>query len=209
MTNQVQRFLSPAYSILLGGLKHSGKTSVGQQLSSMLKADWVDLDDVITKTYLGRTGDTIPDGVFPPRHMVSTLGAEGFQALEAEVLHGFLAQKSEQADDRMPDAGLQLLSLGGGTLSNPRIHSTITTYKPGILFIDGDEEVLYGRIRDGGLPAFLEGDDPRERWSRIYARRRRDARRLADMIIEVKDESIDDIVQKCLITLEEYIHGRK
>ncbi|MBI9100375.1 MAG: shikimate kinase, partial [Spirochaetaceae bacterium] len=86
--------------IILAGIKHSGKSTIGWNLSAHLNLYFADLDDLIlrdTEKY-----ETV-------RQLYRELGAEGFQRQEKESLKLFLQTYENKSF---------VLSLGGGTIEN-------------------------------------------------------------------------------------------
>ena len=85
--------------LYLGGIKHSGKTSIGERLSSRLALPFYDLDALILKRIPSRC--TI-------RSFYAIYGKELFQLAELLSLQQLLLSLSERA----------IISLGGGACIN-------------------------------------------------------------------------------------------
>jgi len=140
------------YRIILAGIKHSGKSTIGWNLSSKLGVFFADLDDLILRE--NDQYDTI-------RELFRDLGADGFKEKEFNSLKRFLLVNRNNSF---------VLSLGGGTIENAGalelLQNDVTTY-----FLDARCDDLYKRIVKGGIPPFLEGDDPYRNFKEMYERR--------------------------------------
>lgn len=151
--------------IVLVGLKHTGKSTVGRELAALLSAPFVDTDDVIARLS-GKTARELHD--------------EGGWPLMAEW-------ETRACEETASIEGPFVVATGGGLADNPgaaRVLGETGT----IVFLDTDFETLYARIlesakRDGRMPSFLSGDDPRGEFARIFARRRESYATMADVRI--------------------------
>lgn len=140
------------HKIIISGIKHSGKSTIGWRLSSKLGIFFADLDDLILKD--NRQYRTIRD-------LYRDLGADGFKEREFKSLKHFLKTNNHHPF---------VLSLGGGTIENAQalelLKSDVTTY-----FLDAKCDDLFSRIIKGGIPPFIEGDDPYQNFVEMYDRR--------------------------------------
>lgn len=159
------------YRIILSGIKHSGKSTVGWALASRLRIYFADLDDLILR-------DTQKYASI--RNLYKEEGKSGFQKREAESLnHFFMTTRGKSF----------VLSLGGGTVENREAfhmlkHSDVSSY-----YLDASEEDLYQRIMHGGIPPFLEGENPVAIFSELYRRRSDLYLKWADHIIDTRGKT--------------------
>ncbi|TVR02733.1 MAG: shikimate kinase [Spirochaetaceae bacterium] len=159
--------------IYLMGVKHSGKSTLGELLAERLDRAFLDLDTTIMDLYAR-------DSFGPPasvREIYEQLGPAGFQELEAEAA----AVIAHPATLRTPD----VVALGGGTIDNkPAMQRLADT---GIfLYLLQNEEVLFRRIVRRGIPPFLQGDDPRAAFAELFRRRDAAYRARADQIVDIQ-----------------------
>jgi len=165
--------------IILSGIKHSGKSTIGWDISSKLGLYFADLDDLILRD----------SGKYKTvRELYRELGPEGFQKQEAESLEHFLKANKNKSF---------VLSLGGGTIENSMALKLISDDSVDTFFLDADSSELYKRIVKGGIPPFLEGDDPFRNFEIMYNRRSALYRDWADHIINtrgLKPFDIADII---------------
>jgi shikimate kinase len=161
--------------IILAGIKHSGKSTIGWELSSRLGLYFADLDDLILRDAQKYT--TV-------RELYRDLGAEGFKNQEYVSLNHFLKVNINKSF---------VLSLGGGTIENPAAIELLKDGNIDSFFLDAESEVLYKRIIRGGIPPFLEGDDPLQKFEEMYYRRSKMYRNWADHQINTRNLKPKDI----------------
>lgn len=148
-------------SLILLGLKHSGKTTLGILAARHWNTAFRDLDDWLL--------NKAKQEIIPPPESCRDLYRRSpglFQQYEA-------AAAAEAA--ALMEAKPLILSLGGGAVENPPVMGLLEEQaRRGLLiriYLMEEEEVLYGRIAAGGIPPFLEGPDPRQAWHSLYLRR--------------------------------------
>lgn len=148
-------------SLVLMGLKHSGKTTLGNLAAKRWNAPFRDLDDWLLGLACKEL-DPPPDSCRDLYRRNSGL----FQKFEA------LAAK--EASILMQEKAI-VLSLGGGAGENLAVTALLREQalqdRLVRVYLMEDEEVLYRRISSGGIPPFLESDDPRQAWHRLYLKR--------------------------------------
>jgi shikimate kinase len=140
------------------GMKHCGKTTLGRMLAARRGEAFIDLDEAAEEFAARQWGRRLS-----VREVYRAGGKEAFQALEAEVLRKIAA-------DFSGEKSAVVLALGGGTIENAAGLAAIEN-RGVFVFLDEDEEVLFARIASSGIPPFLEGDDPRAAFHRLYAAR--------------------------------------
>ena len=170
-----------ARPIVLLGIKHSGKSSLGRRLARALTRNFADTDEEI----LGRAAEKrlpvaggMPGVVTSVRELYRALGVDGFSALETEALGALLKQR-----------GLVIAS-GGGLADNS---DALKLLGDGVLsvFLDAPESLLYERVIKQGIPPFLDPTDPAGSFSILYSRRRAVYSGVADIHLELGDMDID------------------
>ena len=130
-------------NIVICGIKHCGKTSVGKEIAAVLDIKFVDSDDLIVKKDGGRRS---------VREIFAAEGEEFFRKMEAGVLSDIA-----NSSDRM------VVALGGGALSNPFVNDE-TKEKLGFkVWLDTDDKIAFKRIIKKGLPPFLQNTPDPER----------------------------------------------
>lgn len=145
--------------IILVGMKHSGKTTIGKQLASQSNSLFIDTDDLI-KDLSG----------FSARELYDTGGVDAFKQKEAEACT-YIAQNQESIYKNKK----LIIATGGGLADNPQA-ITILKNIGVIILLDAPFETLFSRImesakRDGRLPTFLQGEDPEKLFLQLYQQR--------------------------------------
>lgn len=175
--------------IILLGIKHCGKSTLGQLLSKQFKCPFFDTDDVITEM----TGKT-------PREIYQQQGAEAFMEAEAracDYLGRYLASLGEDE---------YVIATGGGICNNQQALDSL--HKLGFfLFLEVPEKVAAQRIideiqwEDGvmkNLPAYIEQENPSSPddvariFSRFYQQRSSQYRKLAQITCNLKGETPEE-----------------
>lgn len=159
--------------IVLMGIKHSGKSTLGSMLAKELNIPFGDLDNLLENQYQG-------DGSVSFREIYKELGEEGFRELEYRAVQNFDVTKEG------------VLALGGGTVENSRAIELIKEAEI-LVFLDVKESVLFERIKKRGIPPFLLAS-PETLFHELFIRRRKLYTDIADIILELKDESIETVL---------------
>lgn len=141
--------------LILMGLKHCGKSSLGSRLAEALALPFYDLDDLILE-------DISSAGYTSVRELYRTAGRSKFQEYELSA-----AKKLA----RIMDTAAVVAALGGGTIENREALELLSSRAP-LLYLQVEEDELFRRISASGIPPFLEGErTPEELFSELYARR--------------------------------------
>ena len=160
--------------IVLMGIKHSGKSSLGKMAAAALDLPFSDLDDLLEEQYS-------KERLFSFRELYTKLGEAGFRDLETKAVKS-ISIKSEG-----------ILALGGGTIEN--ISAMKTVKKAALLvFLDIKEEILFKRIKENGFPPFLE-KSPEKLFHKLFVKRRTLYSEAADITLKLTNESPGDILQ--------------
>ena len=184
---------SPASSsIILMGMKHSGKSTHGARLSRLLECDFADLDEIAERAYDPRRSKSC-------REIYAQHGKEFFTELETRAANE-LAERLLRA--RM------VAALGGGTVENEAAMELLRG-RGVMVYLADSEERLFARIMETGTPAFLPPDDPRGGFSRLFARRSEAYARYAEVVIDIVGKEVEEAFAGLLSGLAEsgYIEG--
>ena len=145
-------------SIILIGMKSSGKTTVGRILAHRLCLRFTDLDAEVERRYLEQTGEKLLFREIFKRH-----GGAYFRTLETAALQALAAAHSERPI---------VLATGGG-LPLAEENRPLLKGMGTIVFLDVAQEVLLPRIVSGGVPAFFPyPEDPARSLAELLAVRR-------------------------------------
>lgn len=155
------------------GLMATGKSAVGASLAARLGWPFTDTDQLIVAKH-GRIST-----------IFSQQGEQAFRTLEAQVVAGALSDAPAE----------QVISLGGGAVLD---HGTQTLLAGArVVFLDADLATVRRRItRDRSRP--LLAGDPVEAWSRMDRERRPVYERLADVVLDTRGRTIDQLVAELI-----------
>ncbi len=168
--------------IVIMGIKHSGKTSLGKLLAKDLNLPFLDLDNLLEKQYS-------KEGILNFRELYLKLGESGFRKLETAALNNIAIEQKG------------VLALGGGTIDNSEAMG-IAQKAEFLVFLDAEEQILYKRIKRNGFPSFLE-ESPEKLFSELFKRRRLLYKNIATITISITKESPEEILQILLKKIEE------
>ncbi len=154
-------------NIILIGFKSCGKSTIGQALAMELKMTFVDTDTLVEQMYAAQTGESLPF-----REIFRQHGRDYFTHLEQSVLTELATRDG------------YVIATGGGTV----IHGTIpplTRRQSTVVYLAVSPEVLWPRIKEGGLPSFFKTDTPQQEFYNLFRQRAPIYQEIADTIIEV------------------------
>jgi len=182
-------------SIILLGIKHSGKSTQGKLAAKHFECDFFDTDDEITRI----TGKT-------PRQIYTESGQEAFLKAEEEACRT-LAENTKNGKR-------VVIATGGGICNNKAALEEL--HKIGIfVFLDSDEETACSRIvreikygEDGSmtnLPAYIAKENPsditdvRKIFHGFYTERQKIYKSICDISVKLarsatKQENCEKII---------------
>lgn len=169
--------------VVLCGIKHCGKTHLGQALAKTLGVPFFDTDALIEA-----------DAGKPVRALYREVGEARFRELEAASVRKFIASAPSPA----------VVALGGGVVSNPVLTPGDLHALGLIVWLDVPVPTAFERMAREGLPPFLaDKPDPSVEFDRICAARRPVFRAAADAVLELPQVlPVEEAVDRFLIVLE-------
>jgi shikimate kinase len=188
----------PGGIYILGGIKHSGKSSIGKAAAIMLSIPFFDLDNLMV--------DKCGSGIKSARDIYNKYGKEGFQEIETDALENFIEYiKKEQIKSC-------ILALGGGTIENSGASAILekSAEESGIkIYLKAPRELLYSRIIKKGIPPFLSKENPEKDFSVLYSRRDSLYSAFADIIYTVRENvPVEENARNLCGVLEEKYAGK-
>jgi shikimate kinase len=162
-------------SVFLTGPKHSGKTSVGKALAELCSGDFIDLDDVV----LEMTGKT-------PRQLFSE-SPETFKRAEVAALAQIITTPA------LPCR--RVVATGGGIIDNADAVAMIKASGAKVVYLNISADTAWQRIANspGGLPPFLQTENPQETHRALHERRAAAYLQFADIVIEAEGKTPEEI----------------
>lgn len=182
-------------NIILLGMKHCGKSTLGALLAERFGCALFDIDDLVEVAYQHRTGSYAS-----ARDIFRNHGEEFFARLEWEVVIE-LGKLLDSQD------GCAVISLGGRTILNERARHILEHMGPRV-YLQVDPEELYRRVLGTGLPAFLDASDPKGSFMRIFQERRSQYERLANVTVNLDNLGPEAALEALLSALKEHVDER-
>ena len=165
--------------IILVGPMGAGKSTIGRQLSTVLKKEFKDSDHEI----IARTGASIP-------LIFEIEGEEGFRKREAAMI------------DELTQLNDIVLATGGGAVLREE-NRTRLKERGVVIYLYASLDQLFERTsRDRNRP-LLQTEDPRGKLEQLMTQRDPLYREVADMVVHTDDRSIKSVVKEILIRLEQ------
>ncbi|MCW9088702.1 MAG: shikimate kinase AroK [Gammaproteobacteria bacterium] len=164
--------------LFLVGPMGAGKSTIGRQLSNVLKKEFKDSDHEI----VARTGASIP-------LIFEIEGEEGFRKREAAMI------------DELTQRQNIVLATGGGAVLREENRRHLRE-RGVVIYLFASLDQLYERTcRDRNRP-LLQTENPRGKLEELLAQRDPLYREVADMVVHTDDRSIKSVVKEILIRLE-------
>lgn len=168
--------------IVFLGIKHSGKTTQGKLLAAALGVPFADSDELLVHRYRELYG-----GERSAREIMTVHGAEFFRRLEAEAVR------------KLCPGEARVLALGGGVPVNPFLAADRLKGLGFLIWLDVDAETAFARILAGGIPPFLAGDDPHEKFMKQYRERAVRYAAVADLRLSVASGAAPEEVHRQIV----------
>ncbi len=173
--------------IVLTGPKGSGKSTLGEKTAQLLGIPFIETDHEIEHLFEKEEKEKLSC-----REIYRSRGEEFFRDLE------------QRAIVTLKDRHWCLISTGGTTLLNPESRSHLCNNSITVL-LKAPDEVLWNRIKQGGLPPFLEGPDGfaimKERNSRLYEA----VEHISDILFHITEQSENNIHQTLATEIADFI----
>ena len=123
--------------VVFTGFMGAGKTSIGRKLSEDLKIPFIDLDERIERI-----------AGCPIREIFEKDGEETFRRMEHDVLKVVLE-----------NSGSEVISLGGGVLTNEENRKLISESKALVIYLQADADTIWERVKDDTSRPLLQAAD--------------------------------------------------
>ena len=161
-------------NIVICGMKHCGKSTHGEFIARRLSCPFLDTDNLLETKYF-----ELEKNPLNSREIYNLHGGDYFRELEAGVIHSLI----DEADENKT----QVIALGGGVPSNPKLGDELKNLGH-FVYLKNKPEILFKRIARKGLPSFLQGENPYEKFLELYRERERRYIELSDLTVEFNED---------------------
>ncbi|MFP4364355.1 MAG: shikimate kinase [Spirochaetia bacterium] len=165
--------------IVLMGMKHCGKSTIGRIIAKKWGRRFIDLDAEMERIYSASSHRSV-------RQIYSDEGKDFFTRLEYSAATGLSVRLRESAP--------VIIALGGGTIENRRAMEAVKQIGK-LVYLKEDAQVLFERIERKGLPPFLSKFKPRSDFQNLYDNRTELYDREADFIIDLEGCTVEQGVE--------------
>ncbi len=149
--------------IFFTGIKHSGKTKMAKLVSVILGKESADSDELALSRLDGLS----------VREFYRTRGKEAFMDTEYEVVREYVETHQDF-----------ILSLGGGAADNRKLMDYLKE-NGRIIYLRRDEEDMLPVILKHGVPPFLDHDDIKGSFHRVYFERDMKYSKYSDLTLDL------------------------
>lgn len=174
--------------VFLVGPMGAGKTTIGRRLAQSINGSFLDHDDYIIE----QAHMSIPD-------IFASKGEPYFRELEHDCLRSLLDESFCPEHIVRPTQLPAVIAGGGGVAGREDSRALIAAHSL-CLYLHLDVEHQYERVRHDQNRPMIHVQDIRGRLSELFAQRDPLYRSIALAVIDT-DDSIDNIVQRCLQAL--------
>jgi shikimate kinase len=184
-------------NVVLIGMKHCGKSSIGAALAKRWGCTFYDVDPMIEAIHACETGETLT-----VREILARCGQDHFRRIEGHAVCD-LYLKLDRPGSR------SVVALGGRTALNATVCSLLNAIGLTV-YLHVPPAEIYSRIERAGLPPFLDEDDPSGSFMRLNQQRDPKYRAIADLVVDLDGAgSVDEAVDRLIACIEEHGHARQ
>ena len=159
-------------NVVLIGMKHCGKSTVGQALAARWQCPFHDVDPLIEATHGCDKNERLS-----VRAIFEQYGEDHFHRVESHVVCE-LYLKLDHPGSRA------VVALGGRTALNATICSLLRAIGS-VVYLQVEPDVIFARIAEAGIPPFIDPDDPAADFQALYRKRHPQYAELADFAVDL------------------------
>ena len=178
-------------NVILLGMKHCGKTTLGLALAARWGCRFEDVDRLIEEHHACATGERSS-----VREIFATHGEQAFGELEAQVVCELCLRLNHTLETHV-------VALGGRTAVNERVGELLGGLGV-VVYLEVSPEEMFARVLRGGLPPFVGKDDPVMHFLELYQERVPHYQRLADLTVNLDGLDAAAAAEKLSRALEDH-----
>jgi shikimate kinase len=175
--------------VVLIGMKHCGKSTLGTSLAARWGCPFHDIDRLIEEHQARDSGKWLS-----VRDIFNTLGEARFTELEAQAVSELYLSLHES-----PAAAV--VAVGGRTALNERVSNLLGGIGT-VVYLEVSPEEMFQRVLRGGLPSFINQEDPLMSFLELYQERIPHYQRRADITVNLNGLSVEAGLEKLCRELE-------
>ena len=159
-------------NVILIGMKHCGKTTLGSALAARWQCPFYDVDRMIEEYNERETGQRLT-----VREIFSTEDENRFHELEARAVCDIflLLDKAENSN---------VVAVGGRTALNKKVEALLSAMGL-VVHLEVSPDEMFARVARSGLPPFVDETDPENHFTKLYQERSPHYRRLARLTVNL------------------------
>jgi shikimate kinase len=192
--------------VLLYGMKHCGKSTLGQALSRYWDCPFYDVDELIENAFKAEECRSMT-----VREILAHYGENGFSKREERTVVDLYERIRDCDAEKLRSGELisdYVIALGGRTPLNPRLQSILK--KMGLnIFLKINAEEAWQRVARSGIPSFLKSSNPKQEFLSLYREREPHYRRQADLVIPLGGLTEQQSLKKIVDALKEKGYARQ
>jgi shikimate kinase len=177
------------------GMKHCGKSSIGQAWAKCIDAPFYDTDDIILDEY--RKGNALAKGngsAETLREIFISQGSDFLKARELDLMHRL-------NEEILPQSENNVISLGGGLPVNYDLIDLLRRLET-VVYLKDSLKRLYERVAATGNVPFLKKENPEEHFYELCKIREGYYILHADLIIDLDHLSLEEAKAKVISQLK-------
>ncbi len=159
-------------NVILIGMKHCGKSTLGAALAARWQCPFHDVDRMIEELQVCKTGAWM--GV---REIFTSRGERYFGELESQVVCDLCLRLNDARDPHV-------VALGGRTMLNDRVGELLSGIGR-VVYLEVSPEEMFVRVLRGGLPPFINHEDPVMSFLELYKERVPHYQRAAQLTVNL------------------------
>lgn len=180
--------LSPTMKVVLIGMKHCGKSTLGTALAARWGCAFHDIDRLIEEHQTRASGRHLT-----VREIFNTLGEERFTELETQAVRELHAQLRNSPAPAV-------VAVGGRTALNVQV-GELLNHIGTVVYLEVSPEEMFQRVLRGGLPSFINQDDPVMSFLELYQERVPYYRQRAALIVNLDGLTVAAALEKLCAAL--------
>jgi len=171
------------------GMKHCGKSTMGKAWAEHIECPFYDTDEMVMDLYKARGGTSVSIRELYIKH-----GREYLKELEKEIM-------DRLNTELLPKSDKNVVSLGGGLPVN--IDLILLLQDIGVVvYLEDSCEALFERVMASGNVPFLDKNNPREDFEKIYYERTGYYMLHANLVVDLENLSIENAKARVIETLK-------